>query len=308
MTATRTAVNKPTARRPTASRPIAAKLPWNDKAGRFSPLKATTLVLVPLPALWLICRALFIGLGPRPVIEATHTLGEWTIYFLLATLAVTPARRLFEWSKLIQIRRILGLTVLTYILAHFSMFLLDSKWNLSFVAHEIALRVYLTIGFVAILGLIALGATSTDGMVRRMGARNWNRLHRLVYVIGVLGFLHYYMQSKADVTRPVLASGLFFWLMGYRIMARYGYKQGLVPLTVLSVAAAITTALAEAGWYGFMRPGVDAMRVLAANFDFGYMIRPAWWVLAAGLAVTAASEIRRRTGSIRAQPHVASAT
>jgi sulfoxide reductase heme-binding subunit YedZ len=290
----------------TATRAFARKVPWNDKAGRFSPLKTTTLVLVSLPALWLAMRTLFIGLGPRPIHEATLFLGTWTIYFLLMTLAVTPARRLFDWSKLIQIRRILGLTALTYILAHFSMFIIDSKFNLITVAQEIALRIYLTIGFTAILGLVALGVTSTDGMVRRMGARNWNRLHRLVYAIGFLGFLHFYMQAKADVTQPVLFSGFFFWLMGYRVMARYGYKQGLVPLVILSFAAALTTALAEAGWYAFMRPGVDGLMVLKANLDFSYMIRPAWWVLAAGLAVTAASEIRHRLSGVRARHRVVS--
>ena len=286
---------------------IAGQLPWNDKAGRLSPLKATALVLVSLPALWLLYRTLFIGLGPRPLIEATRTLGKWTIYILLMTLAVSPARRLFGWSKLIQIRRILGLSVLAYILIHFTMFIVDSSWNLLVVAQEIALRIYLTIGFTAIVGLVALGVTSTDGMVRRMGARNWNRLHRLVYVIGVLGFLHFYMQAKADVTEPVLVSGFFFWLMGYRIMARYGHKQGLVPLVVLSAAAALTTAVAEAGWYALMKPEISVSRVLLANLDFSYQIRPAWWVLAAGLAVTAASEIRRRTGSLRAEPRAASA-
>jgi sulfoxide reductase heme-binding subunit YedZ len=285
----------------TATSAFARKVPWNDKAGRFSPLKTTTLVLVSLPALWLAIRTVFIGLGPRPIHEATLFLGTWTIYFLLMTLAVTPARRLFDWSKLIQIRRILGLTALTYILAHFSMFIIDSKFNLITVAQEIALRIYLTIGFTALLGLVALGVTSTDGMVRRMGARNWNRLHRLVYAIGFLGFLHFYMQAKADVTQPVLFSGFLFWLMGYRIMARYGYKQGLVPLVLLSFAAALTTALAEAGWYAFMRPGVDGLMVLKANLDFGYMIRPAWWVLAAGLAVTVASGIRRRASGAPAR-------
>ncbi|MEX0853942.1 MAG: protein-methionine-sulfoxide reductase heme-binding subunit MsrQ [Bauldia sp.] len=287
---------------------IAARVPWNDKAGRFAPLKATTLVLVSLPALWLLYRTLFIGLGPRPLIEAIHKLGDWTIYFLLITLAVTPARRLFEWSKLIQVRRILGLTALFYILTHFTFFIIDSKWNLVFVAQEIVLRIYLTIGFTAILGLVALGVTSTDAMVRRLGAVRWNRLHRIVYVIGGLGLLHYYMQAKADVTQPVLMSGFFFWLMGYRIMARFGYKQGLVPLAVLSLAAALLTALAEALWYGFVRTGIPFTRVILANLDFAYQVRPAWWVLLAGLAVTTAAEIKRRLGSSRPHPRAASAT
>ncbi len=284
---------------------FARKAPWNDKAGRFAPLKALTLVLIPLPALWLAYRAEYIGLGARPFTEALHFIGQWTIYFLLMTLAITPARRLFEWSKLIQIRRMLGLTALYYILGHLTLYIIDSGWNLWFVSTEIVLRIYLTIGFTAILGLIALGVTSTDGMIKRMGALAWNRLHRIVYVVGVLGFLHFYMQAKADVTQPVLFSGFFFWLMGYRIMAKLGYKQGLVPLLVLSVAAALTTAFAEAAWYQLMRPGIG-MRVLMANLDVS-QIRPAWWVLAAGLAVTLASEVRRRLAGVRAPARAASA-
>lgn len=272
---------------------IAGKLPWNDRAGRLAPLKAITLVLVSLPALHLLWRAVTADLGPRPLTEAIHTLGDWTIYLLLVTLAVTPARRLFDWGKLIQVRRILGVSALLYILAHFTLYVIDSRLDLVFVATEIVKRIYLLIGFAALLGLVALGVTSTDGMVKRLGGIRWNRLHKLVYVITALGILHYYMQSKVDVTQPVLMTGFFFWLMGYRLMASRGVKEGLVPLLVLSVAAALLTAAAEAAWYG-IATGVGAWRPLMANLDFSYSIRPAWWVLAAGLAVTLASEIRKR--------------
>ena len=130
-------------------------------------------------------------------------------------------------------------------------------------------------------------------MIKRMGAKEWNTLHNLIYPIAALALLHYYMQSKVDVTQPVLMSGFFFWLMGYRLMARYGYKEGLVPLLVLSRRAALLTALAEATWYG-LATGIGFRRVILANLDFCGQIRPAWWVLAAGLAVTAVAEIRRR--------------
>lgn len=279
---------------------IAGKLPWNDRAGRFAPVKAATLVLVSLPALWLIYRALStgltpspFGLGPRPFNEAIRFLGGWTIYLLLITLAVTPARRLFDWGKLIQVRRILGVSALLYILIHFTLYVVDSRLDLAFVATEIVKRIYLLIGFTALLGLVALGVTSTDGMVKRLGAIRWNRLHKLVYVITALGILHYYMQSKVDVSQPVLMTGLFFWLMGYRLMASRGYKDGLLPLLVLSVSAALLTAAAEAAWYG-IATGIGAWRPLMANLDFSFSIRPAWWVLAAGLCVTLASELRKR--------------
>ncbi len=279
---------------------IAHKLPWNDRAGRFAPLKAMTLVLVSIPALWLIFKALSteptpspFGFGPRPFNEAIRFLGGWTIYLLLITLAITPARRLFDWPKLIQVRRILGLSALTYILTHFTLYVVDSRLDLVFVATEIVKRVYLLIGFTALLGLVALGVTSTDGMVKRLGAIRWNRLHKLVYVITALGILHYYMQSKVDVSQPVLMTGFFFWLMGYRLMAARGIKEGLLPLLVLSISAAILTAAAEAAWYG-IATGIGAWRPLMANLDFSFSIRPAWWVLAAGLAVTIVSELRKR--------------
>jgi sulfoxide reductase heme-binding subunit YedZ len=273
---------------------IARKLPWNDRAGRFAPFKAAVLVLVALPALHLLYRAVAGTLGPRPLTEAIHVLGDWTIYLLLITLAVTPARRLLDWPKLIQVRRILGLAALAYILVHFALYVVDSRLDIAFVATEIVKRVYLLIGFAALLGLVVLGVTSTDGMIKRLGAMRWNRLHRLIYVITALGILHYYMQSKLDVSQPVLVTGLFLWLMGYRLMASRGIKDGFVPLALLSVAAALLTAGAEAAWYG-LATGVGAWRPLMANLDFGFSIRPAWWVLAAGLAVTILAEIRKRT-------------
>ena len=275
------------------NRPIAGKLPWNDKAGRFSPLKSAVLVLVSLPMAWLLYRAVFLGLGGRPITEATHRVGDWTVYLLLISLAVTPARRLLDWPKLIQVRRMIGIAALAYILAHFLLFILDSKFDLIFVTREIVLRIYLMIGFVALVGLIALGVTSTDGMIRRLGGARWNRLHKLIYFITPLAILHYYLQSKVDVSQPVMMSGFFFWLMGYRLMARYGYKDGLIPLLALSVAAAALTVIVEATWYELMT-GVGGSRVLFANLGMGFGIRPAWSVLAAGLAVTTAAELRRR--------------
>ena len=292
--------------RPT-TRSIASRMPWNDRAGRFSPLKTATLVLVALPALWLLYRTLFIGLGARPLTEAIHKLGDWTVYFLLITLAVTPARRLLDWNKLILVRRIIGLSALAYILVHFSLYVVDSRLDLGFVASEIVKRIYLAIGFTAILGLVALGVTSTDAMIKRMGGKAWNRLHQAIYFIAPLAILHYYMQSKVDVTQPVLMSGFYFWLMGYRLMARFGHKQGMVPLLVLTAAAALLTALVETTWYG-LATGVPWQRVLSANLDFSYTICPAWWVFATGLAVTLVAEIRHRMGHVRPQPRTLRAT
>lgn len=286
---------------------IARKLPWNDRAGRLSPLKASALILVCLPMLWLLYRALFLGLGARPITEAIHRLGDWTVYLLLVTLAVTPARRLFNMPKLIQIRRLVGVSALAYILVHFTLYIVDSKLDLAFVAREIVLRIYLTIGFLALLSLVILGITSTDAMIRRLGAIRWNRLHQLVYPATLLGIVHYYMQSKVDVSQPVVMSGFFFWLMGYRVLAHYGIKDGLRPLLGLSIVAAGLTVAAEALWYGLMT-GVGARIVLSANINLDFGIRPAWWVLAAGIGVTVTAELRRRLNPASAATRPVSVT
>jgi sulfoxide reductase heme-binding subunit YedZ len=275
------------------ARVIAGKLPWNDRAGRFSIFKASVLVLVSLPLLWLLYRATVLGLGARPITEAIHRVGDWTVYLLLITLAVTPARRLFDLPKLILVRRILGLSALAYIAAHFLLYIVDANFNLVFVAKEIVLRFYLTIGFVALVGLVVLGITSTDGMIRRLGGPRWNRLHKLVYYLTPLAILHFFIQSKADVSQPVIMSGFYFWLIGYRIMARYGTKDGLVPLLGLSAAATLLTVIVEGIWYE-LATGIGGGRLITANFSLDFGIRPAAWVLAAGLAVTLAAELRRR--------------
>lgn len=264
-------------------------LPWLDRSGRLSPLKLATFVLLFAPGLWLAVRWNLDLLGPKPVTAAIHASGDWAVRILIASLAVTPLRRVANWPKLILIRRMLGIGVLSYALLHLGLYALDQGFDLARVASEIALRIYLTIGFVALLGLCVLGATSTDAAIRRLGAR-WHSLHRLVYGIGVLALVHFFLQSKVDVSQPVLWTGFFLWLMGYRLMRKAGLPDGPVALAGLALAAALATALVEAAWYA-VRNGISGAMVLSANLEF-YEIRPAWWVLAAGLALAALALIR----------------
>src|SRR5207253_1924910 len=154
-----------------------------------------------------------------------------------------------------------------------------------------ALRIYLTIGFAALLGLVALGATSTDAAIRRLGQR-WQTLHRLTYAIGGLALAHYFLQSKINVTQPVLWTGFFPILMGYRVVHRLGLPEGPLGVAALAAACALATALVEAAWYR-LATGVQAEMVLAANLDFSFEIRPAWWVFAAGLTLPALALLRR---------------
>lgn len=272
--------------------------PWTDRAGRFSPLKAATFAGTLVPALllaWWWAQGL---LGPRPLTEAIHETGDWAIRFLAMSLAVTPLRRIAQWPKLINVRRMLGLAALSYALMHLVLYVADQKWDLGKVASEIVLRLYLTIGFAALLGLVALGSTSTDAMIRRLG-KNWNRLHRIVYAIAALAAVHFFMQTKADVFEATIVAGLMILLMIYRLAHRFALPLSSPAVLVgLAVAAAVATAAAELLWYG-LATGIPVSRVLAANWHFAFQIRPMWWVLTAGLVAAAFGWIRSGANEAR---------
>jgi methionine sulfoxide reductase heme-binding subunit len=273
--------------------------PWNDRAGHLSWLKLVAFCYCFVPATWLLVQALNGWLGSKPLTEAIHQSGDWATRFLLMSLAITPLRTVAQWPQLIVVRRMLGLAALAYVLLHVALYTALEAFDLRKVITEIFLRFYLTIGFVALLGLVALGLTSTDGMIRRLGSLRWNRLHNLVYAIAILVLVHFALQSKLDVSQPMLMTGFFLWLMGYRALRRTRSAVGFLPLFLLSLTAAVGTALVEAGWYATMT-GVMADRVLWANLAFEYSIRPAWWVLLAGLAMVAVHTIRHDAGRGRA--------
>lgn len=270
---------------------IAAKLPWNDRAGRFSALKLVTFAGLLAPGAWLLVQALAGWLGSKPITAAIHLTGDWAVRFLLLSLLVTPLRYAWDWPRLIAIRRMVGVAAAAYAALHLGLYAAEQAFDLKRVASEIALRFYLTIGFVALLGLLALAATSTDAMIRRLGALRWNRLHLLTYPIAVLALWHFFLQTKLDVTQPVLMLGFFVWLMLFRLMRRQGLQARPLQLLALALISSLATALLEALWYATMT-GVMASRILAANLDIAFGIRPSLWVLAAGLAVAAVSTVR----------------
>ncbi len=138
------------------------------------------------------------------------------------------------------------------------------------VASEIVLRLYLTIGFVALLGLTALAVTSTDGMVRRLGGKRWQRLHNIIYGIGLLALIHFFQQTKADVAVPTFVAGLFGWMIGYRLLIKFRNTRDEPPawmLLALSVVVAALTFIAEAIGIGIAF-NVSPLRVLQTAFDF----------------------------------------
>jgi sulfoxide reductase heme-binding subunit YedZ len=231
-------------------------------------------------------------LGALPTKAAMKLFGLWCIRFVMLSLALTPLQRVLNWPRLAQVRRIAGVTAASYGAIHLALFFPYSGFDFGKIASELALRPYLAIGLAAFLGLAALGLTSTDAAMARLG-RNWKRLHRLVYVIAPLGLLHFAMQEKLDATRPLQLLGLFALLMGYRLLIarRIALRPGAILL--LGLAAAALTAAFEAAWYA-VSSGIDPAKILLANASLTNGLRPAVLCLGAALLLSLAAAIRAR--------------
>ena len=177
------------------------------------------LCLVPLAVILLETFGLAgMSLGANPVEELIHRCGKWGLKFILITLAVTPLRGLTGWNWLIRFRRMLGLFAFFYILLHFLVYAgLDQRFDLAVILEDIAERPYITIGMAALVLLVPLAVTSTNGMMRRLG-RRWKQLHRLVYPIAILGVWHFYWQVKLDTLEPIIYAAILAALLGYRLV------------------------------------------------------------------------------------------
>lgn len=277
---------------PKLQHPFFGYMPWTDRTGRISGLKTVIFLLLLAPALLLLTDTLTGNLGPRPWDEAIHRAGWWCVLFLLASLAVTPLRKCLRWTMLVTARRMIGVTAFLAAALHLVLYAGMEAWNLPKVASEIVLRFYLTIGFVALLGLTTLAATSTDGMIRRLGGKRWQRLHRLVYPIAVLALVHFFLQSKNDITEPLLFTGFFVWLMLFRLRHPRGGQPDPRSLLVLAIGSTAITAALEV-LVICLKHNVPIHVMLAAQVDFSSGFRPAWGVLLAGLVVTVAAYFRK---------------
>lgn len=266
------------------------RMPWRDRHGRFLPFKAIVLALCLLPG------ALYAGwwaagsLSGRAVNDVIHATGLWSVRFLLVSLAITPFARLLDWPKLLLVRRMVGVTAAGYAIAHLLLYVVEQKYNLLTVGLEIIRRFYLTIGFVALVGLVALTVTSTDNALKRLG-RRWKLLHRLAYPIGVLALWHYALQSKANVSEAVFAAGLFTWLMIWRALPE-AWRRPPAVYPALAVLAGLLTVVIEFGWYA-LATGIDPWRVAMANQSIDFGLRPAHWVFLTALGVAGVIAARR---------------
>ena len=265
--------------------------PWRDRNRDVSWLKAGTLALMFAPAIWILHQLATEQFGPVPLGGLTYWSGLWATALLTLALAVTPAMAIFRLRRLILVRRMIGVTALCYTAAHIVIYFALRSFDFTHIAHEMATRASLIVATVSTLGLIALGATSLDAAVARIGARGWQRLHNTVYAVSALALVHYLL-SPGIYPDQYLMSGLFAWLMAWRALDRRGLGADAIALALLAVAASLFTALLEAGWI-WAYHGYEPIGTLANNLSLELGVAPAWKVLVLGLLIAAACAGRR---------------
>lgn len=180
-------------------------------------IKPPLFLLCLAPLAWLLLGAYHHGLGANPIEFITHATGDWTIRFLVITLAVTPLRRLLGLPQLIGFRRMLGLFAFFYGCLHLLTYVwLDKFFDVHEMVKDVVKRPFITAGFTALMLMVPLAVTSTTGWIRRLGGRRWQALHRLIYVSAAAAVVHYYWQVKSDVRLPLFYGTLVALLLGYR--------------------------------------------------------------------------------------------
>ena len=272
------------------------RLPWTDRSGHVSPPRAVALAAALLPAAILAARWGTNDLGARPLAEAIHVSGDWAIRFVLAAIAVTPLARLSGAARLVGARRTIGLAGLFWATAHVGLWMVDLGFAPAAIAFEAAVRPYLTLGLAGFVGLVAMGLTSTDGMIRRLGAERWKRLHGLVHPIVILGLVHLTLQSKLDLFQGALLTGLACGGLAVRVAVFQRMRLGWGLVAAATLAAVLGAAAWEAAWFA-LKTGRDVGPILMANLSAAARIAPSWWAagITLGLGVVALA-MRARAG------------
>lgn len=194
-------------------------------------LKVLVFLLCLVPVGLVGWRALHGDLTANPIEFITHATGDWTLRFLLITLAITPLRMLLRLPELTRFRRMLGLFAFFYACLHFSTWLvLDKFFDMSEIWKDVLKRRFITVGFAAFLLLIPLALTSTAGWIRRLGGKRWQALHRLIYLSAALGVIHYYWLVKSAVIRPLTYAAILAVLLLYRLIAWLANRRRRAPI------------------------------------------------------------------------------
>ena len=203
--------------------------------------KVAVFVLCLIPLAFLIWKAMNGLLGADPVVVITHATGDWTIRFLLITLAVTPVRKLTRQYWLIRYRRMLGLFAFFYGCLHLlTWIVVDKFFDFPEMLADLAKRRFITVGMLAFVLMIPLALTSTQKAIRRMGKR-WVKLHRLIYFSAIAGVIHYWWLVKADITLPRMYALILAGLLLYRIVDWAARKRGRVPRPAATKPQTVTS-------------------------------------------------------------------
>jgi methionine sulfoxide reductase heme-binding subunit len=201
-------------------------------------LKPLVFAAALVPFAHLLWRGFNGDLTADPLVEITNETGIWTLRFVVITLAITPFRRFSGWNPIIRYRRMLGLFAFFYGTLHFLTYVIGDRFaSLDFpdgfiawstlvnltasIWEDVAKRPYITVGFIAFVSMIPLAMTSTAGWIRRLGGRNWQRLHRLIYLTGIAAVTHYWWRVKADTLHPLIYAALLAVLLGYRLLLSF---------------------------------------------------------------------------------------
>ncbi|MDB5766420.1 MAG: putative rane protein [Collimonas fungivorans] len=193
---------------------------FNPTPRQFKFLKAFLFSLALLPAARLLLFGFTDRLGANPIEFITRSSGDWTLYFLCITLAVTPLRRFTNWNWLVKLRRMLGLFAFFYACLHFTTFLwFDHFFDVGEMLKDVVKRPFITVGFIAFVLLIPLALTSTNGMIRRLGGKRWQWLHRSLYAISMLGILHFWWMraGKHNFEKPIVFGTIVALLLLVRV-------------------------------------------------------------------------------------------
>lgn len=196
-----------------------------------TPIKVAVFLLCLTPMVRLGWNAYTNNLGANPIEVITRSTGTWTLVFLLIVLSVTPLRKLTGLHWLIRLRRMLGLFAFFHVCLHFTTYIwLDQFFEFMEMVRDVMKRPFITVGFLSFLLLIPLALTSTSGMIRRLGGRRWQQLHRLVYLAAIGGVIHYIWLVKADEREPLIYGSILTMLLGYRIVVAWP-DRWTVPIT-----------------------------------------------------------------------------
>lgn len=202
-------------------------------ANKWTKVPVFLLCLVPLGLL--VWRGLHQNLGANPIEFITHATGDWTLRFLIITLAITPLRKILHLPELIRFRRMFGLFAFFYACLHFTTYIwLDKFFAFGEMLKDIGKRPFITVGFTAFVLLIPLALTSTKGWIRRLGGRRWQMIHRAIYLSAIAGVIHYYWLVKSDVRKPLFYGALVFLLLAWRIAVWLQRRRASVPVSEAS--------------------------------------------------------------------------